>query len=66
MGDLRKDITKIVEEILYVSHKDDEKRRLDTSKEEQLEMACPCCGDSKTNTTKKRGILYLDTFIFFL
>ena len=28
-------------------------------------MACPCCGDSKTNTSKKRGILYLDSFKYY-
>jgi hypothetical protein len=65
MSDLRKDIIEIVQDILYHSHTDDEKRRLVTDKEEQLEMACPCCGDSKSNTTKKRGILYLDSFKYY-
>ena len=65
MGDLRKDIISIVEDILYHSHTDEEKRRLDTSKEDQLEMACPCCGDSKMNSGKKRGILYLDSYKYY-
>ena len=65
MSDLRKDIIEIVEDILQHSHTDLEKRRLNTDKENQLEMACPCCGDSKTNSTKKRGILYLDTFKYY-
>ncbi len=63
--ELRKDIIEVVEDILYHAHADTEKRRLDSSKEEQLEMACPCCGDSKTNSSKKRGILYLDSFKYY-
>tara|TARA_R110000737_G_C14598879_1_gene488747 strand:+ start:1331 stop:2416 length:1086 start_codon:yes stop_codon:yes gene_type:complete len=65
MSDLKKDIVEIVTDILYHAHSDDEKRRLESSKELQLEMACPCCGDSNTNTTKKRGILYLDSFKYY-
>jgi len=65
MVDLRKDIEKIVEDILYHAHTDIEKRRLVKDKTEQLEMACPCCGDSLTNSSKKRGILYLDTFKYY-
>ena len=65
MGNLRTDIVEIVEDILYHSHTNEEKRRLNDMKEEQLEMACPVCGDSKTNNSKKRGILYLDTFKYY-
>jgi len=65
MTDLRKDIEKVVEDILYSSHTDAEKRKLVKDKQDQLEMACPCCGDSKTNTSKKRGILYLDSFKYY-
>ena len=49
MSNLRKDIEEICKDILYNTHVDSEKRRLVDSKENQLEMACPCCGDSKTN-----------------
>lgn len=65
MADLRKDIIEIVEDILNKEHKDTEKRRLEKSKEDKLEMACPCCGDSRTNSSKKRGILYLDSFKYY-
>jgi len=65
MSDLRKDIIEIVDDILISSHGDGEKRRLVKDKEGQLEMACPVCGDSKSNPTKKRGILYLDSFKYY-
>jgi hypothetical protein len=65
MADLKKDIEEIVTDILYHSHTDPEKRRLEKHKELELSMACPICGDSKTNTTKKRGILYLDSFKYY-
>jgi len=65
MSNLRKDIEEICKDILYHTHVDSEKRRLIDSKENQLEMACPCCGDSKTNPSKKRGILYLDSFKYY-
>lgn len=65
MEKLRKDIISICEDILYQNHSDSEKRRLEKSKQEQLEMACPCCGDSKSNSSKKRGILYLDSYKYY-
>jgi hypothetical protein len=62
---LREDIIKVVQDILDEVHTDKEKRTLDNHKEKQLEMACPCCGDSNKNTSKKRGILYLDSFKYY-
>jgi hypothetical protein len=65
MSKIRENVINIVQDILYTNHKHEEKRKLITQKENQLEMACPVCGDSRTNPTKKRGILYLDSFKYY-
>lgn len=62
---LRENIIQLVKDILYENHTDSEKRTLDDHKDMQLEMACPVCGDSYKNTSKKRGILYLDSFKYY-
>jgi hypothetical protein len=61
---LKEDIINIVYNILDENHSDAEKRNLNI-KNSQLEMACPVCGDSHKNHSKKRGILYLDSFKFY-
>lgn len=47
---LNKEFTKIAE-----------KRRIVT-REKEYAIACPCCGDSNKNMSKKRGTLYFNSF----
>lgn len=63
--ELRTDILNTVLDILNESHTDHNKKIPNTNKELQIQMACPVCGDSKKNNTKKRGVLYLDSFKYY-
>lgn len=63
--ELREDIVNIVQSILNETHTVVEKRNINSYKKNQLEFACPVCGDSSKNHSKKRGILYLDSFKYY-
>lgn len=62
--ELNENILELVLQILDENHSVKEKK-IPNVKTNQIEMTCPVCGDSKKNHSKKRGILYLDSFKYY-
>lgn len=62
-SDLRTRIIDKVIRVLYLNHSDSEKREPIETRD-RLNFACPYCGDSTTNSRKKRGNLYWNDLYF--
>ncbi len=52
-----------VQAVLNTEHRSSEKRNINTH-EDRLQFACPYCGDSYADATKKRGNIWWDTLYF--
>jgi len=65
IGILIKKLENAVSSILKSVHKQAEKQKIEllpAFRPERMNFACPYCGDSKLNSRKKRGNIYLDDF----
>ena len=57
----KEDIKVIIQDVLNTEFSDNSEKRKIVTRDKEFAFACPCCGDSFKNSSKKRGTLYFNS-----